>query len=59
MSINKPVSIPEPTGFSGQMSPGGFGKWAIIPPHATECIAIFVKQFLQNAEGWEKSGSGE
>ncbi|ALD76190.1 hypothetical protein P10159_1379 [Citrobacter portucalensis] len=41
------------------MSPKALLKCAIIPPHAAECIAIFVKQFLQSSEGREKSGCGE
>ncbi|MGK3325849.1 histidine phosphatase family protein, partial [Escherichia coli] len=37
----------------------GFRKWAIIPPRAADCIAIFVKQFLQSRVWRKKSGCGE
>lgn len=36
----------------------GFRKWAIIPPRAADCIAIFVKQFLQSRV-WRKSLAAE
>jgi hypothetical protein len=45
----EPDSIPELMKKSGEMSVGRRSWRAIIPSLAADCIAIFVKQFLQTA----------
>ncbi len=42
---------PEPEAISGQLSPNRLSKVGYIPPRAADCIAIFVKQFLQSLSG--------
>ncbi|ATM43760.1 hypothetical protein BH367_18330 [Klebsiella pneumoniae] len=47
----EPDSIPELMKKSGEMSVGRRSWRAIIPSLAADCIAIFVKQFLQTRFG--------